>query len=283
MAGVVNKITIVLTSFNRLDYLKRAVASVVAQEYPNMEVLISDDCSMDGSWEWIKEQTENSKVIGIRQLKNFGFPTRPRNDGIFLSTGEIIGFLDDDNEFLPGRLTSMITGFRSGVGAIYCHSQGRQNGQPVPVPWGKQPDYFDPERLERINYIDLSEMMVRREVLMEVGIFDEKLSWNEEWCLWRRIVAGGNTMVCFPQMWNIYTIHRESSRSGIKEIRRGADQRIERKHRNGLRKFGMTVDGLWAGTTLGQFDERGSESHEVLVCRGREERKIMIKTQVNPV
>lgn len=275
----VPKISVVLTSYNRLDFLKRAVASVLAQEYPNIEIVITDDCSPDGSWEWIKGQTASPNIIGVQQSKNFGFPTRPRNDGVFLSSGEVISFLDEDNEFFPGRMTSMMAGFRQGVGAVYCHSQGVKDGQFVRVPWVVQPTQFDLNLLTARNYIDLSEVIVRREVLEKIGVFDEKLTWNEEWDLWRRIVAGGNQMLCFPQMWNFYTIHREASRSGIIEIRRAADQRIAQKHK-ALRRFRLKVEGLWEGETLGQFDQPESQAHQIAVCRNQETRQLEVKTQV---
>ena len=172
-----------------------------------------------------------------------------------------------------------MAGFRQGVGAVYCHSQGVKDGQFVRVPWVVQPTQFDLKLLTARNYIDLSEVIVRREVLEKIGVFDEKLTWNEEWDLWRRIVTGGNRMLCFPQKWNLYTIHRENSRSGIMEIRRAAGQRIAQKHK-ALRRFRLKVEGLWEGEALGQFDKPESQAHQIAVCRNQETRQLEVKTQV---
>ena len=274
------KISIVLTSYNRIEYLKRALASVLGQGHPSLEVVITDDCSTDGSWEWIKKQTNKPNVIGVRQVKNFGFPTRPRICGVYFSTGEIIGFLDEDNEFMPGKVVSMASLFWPGVDVVYCWSQGIQEGKYVTVPWITQPEEFSPSLLEQNNYIDLSEPMILRSTIEKIGCFDEKLSWNEEWDLWRRMVNAGTGFKCVPQMWNLYSVHRADSRSGRMDIRRAANDRIEVKRRSPQR-YSLKVDAggrQMSMSTIGQFTEQFSEKYQVAVCRDGSEETVDVST-----
>jgi glycosyltransferase involved in cell wall biosynthesis len=277
------RVSVVVTSHNRLDFLKRAVGSVLDQEYPDIEVIVTDDHSTDGSWEWIRRMSAERGIVGIRQKNNFGAPTRPRNDGLFASTGGIVNFLDEDNLFCPGRVISMVGEIRGGVDLVYCLSQCFNDGRPVNPPWGFPPEAFDSSLLKRKNYIDTAEPAIRREAIGRVGFFDERLEWNEEWDLWRRFDAARCGIMCIPQMWNHYTIHRQESRSGRMEIRRASNARIVAKHRALLKRFRAEVSfggSTMSFDTLGQFDGPEVKEHEVIVCRGGEETPARVSVAV---
>lgn len=273
-------VSTIITSYNRLEYLKRAVESVMTQEYPAMEIVVTDDHSKDGSWDYVMRMSRDFGIVGVRQAKNFGAPTRPRNDGLFASSGEMVNFLDEDNMFLPGRVLSMVGEMKSGVDMVYCNSQCVLGGNLIEPPWGFVPDRFEPELLNTKNYIDLSEPIISRKAVERAGFFDEKLKWNEEWDLWRRYTKAGLRIVCVPIRWNKYNVHREDSRSGKllqMEIKKTANGRIAAKHKNPLAKYRADVffgEKRMSFTTVGQFDGPERKDHMVVVCRNGKEQEI---------
>jgi glycosyltransferase involved in cell wall biosynthesis len=264
-------ISVIVTSYNRLEYLKKAVESIKSQERSDIEIVITDDCSTDNSWDWIKEQTlQSDKIIGVRQVKNYSAPCRPRNDGFLVSAGEFINFLDDDNEFLPGRIKTLIESFNPSINVVYSTSLCVKNGKFIDPPWGIPPKRFDADRLERINFVDNSEPIVRRAVFDKVGLFDEQLEWNEEWDLWRRIAKAGFTFLYVPQQLNRYSVHWDDSRTGMSSIWQESNIRIYNKHQR-LRTYDVTFrlsgEKELQVSSFGQFDKEQESFHTVLVCK----------------
>ncbi|MGF9915645.1 glycosyltransferase [Paenibacillus ehimensis] len=66
------KVTILITTYNQKQYLKQAIESTLKQDYENLEVLVADDCSTDGTEEMMQEYTTNKKVRYIRHSSNLG-------------------------------------------------------------------------------------------------------------------------------------------------------------------------------------------------------------------
>ena len=98
------KVSIIIATFNRDNLIKRAIDSVFLQNYPNFEIIVVDDCSVDKTGEIVNGYND-SRIIYIRNESNYGV-AKSRNIGIGNSTGEFISFLDSDDEWLPGKLVS---------------------------------------------------------------------------------------------------------------------------------------------------------------------------------
>lgn len=97
-------ITVVIPNYNGNKYLKQCIDSVYAQDYKDIEVIIIDNASTDGSYEWLKEY----KDIIFKQLdKNYGF-SRAVNEGIKLAKGEYVLLLNNDTELCSGFLKEMV-------------------------------------------------------------------------------------------------------------------------------------------------------------------------------
>lgn len=101
-------VTVYIPTFNRLDLLKRAVESVRQQTYQNLEIIIVDDCSTDGTQDYLAQlANEDQRVRYFLKDKNSGACVS-RNIAIENATGEFITGLDDDDYFLKDRLNNFI-------------------------------------------------------------------------------------------------------------------------------------------------------------------------------
>lgn len=96
-----NKISIVIATYNRKEILNTTIKSVLNQTYKNYEIIIIDDCSKDGTYEYIKNKYKNNNKISIyRNEKNKGCGISRKKGISNYATGEYIIFLDDDDKFV---------------------------------------------------------------------------------------------------------------------------------------------------------------------------------------
>lgn len=99
--------SVLIANYNNAKYLIRAIDSVRNQTYSNWEIIIVDDKSTDESYEIYKEliKDERIKIFYNQNNKGCGYT---KNKCVELSSGDICGFLDPDDELLPGALTDMM-------------------------------------------------------------------------------------------------------------------------------------------------------------------------------
>ncbi|WP_458699896.1 glycosyltransferase family 2 protein [Sulfurospirillum sp. 1307] len=90
-------VSIIVPTYNRANYLKECLDSIINQNYPNLEIVITDDNSTDDTEKVCKTYIE--KYDYIKYVKNKKYPQGPngnKNNGLDYCTGEIIGIFDDD-------------------------------------------------------------------------------------------------------------------------------------------------------------------------------------------
>ena len=98
-------ITIGISCFNAENTIAQAIESALCQDWPNLEIILVDDCSSDGSAKVVREIAKRDKRIQFRTRKSNGGLAIVRNDTIRLAKGEYIAFFDDDDQSHPSRLT----------------------------------------------------------------------------------------------------------------------------------------------------------------------------------
>lgn len=98
-------VSVVITTKNRLESLKKAIHSVISQDYPNYEVIIVNDCSNDGTEKFLASlNIENIKVINLKKGESTG-GNYARNIGIRSSLGKYIALLDDDDVWYSNKIS----------------------------------------------------------------------------------------------------------------------------------------------------------------------------------
>lgn len=177
-------ISVVIPTYNRPDFLKRAIKTVLNQTYKNLEILIIDDASNVDNQKNIKDFNDNR----IRYFKNNARKGAPysRNVGIKDAKGKFIAFLDDDDEWKPNKLEEQLSFFdNDSIGLVVCYSYDKRFGTER---YSKPPEnisYLD--LLKSFNLSSTSSYLVRRTALNKVGNFDLNLPSAQEYDLALRI------------------------------------------------------------------------------------------------
>ena len=116
-------VTIIIPTFNRLNWLSVCLDSIKAQTYPHIETLVIDDGSTDGTAAWLKSQTEYSFARLHEQPRNGGASVA-RNDGIRRAQGQFIAFIDSDDALLPNHIETAMKIFEEypNTGLFCCDS-----------------------------------------------------------------------------------------------------------------------------------------------------------------
>lgn len=113
-------ITIYMATFNRVELLKRAVNSVIAQTYSNFELIVVDDCSSDETIEYLMGISKADPRIRFYQNEKNSGACASRNKAIAEANGVFITGLDDDDEFLPLHIEGLLTAFDEKYAFVAC-------------------------------------------------------------------------------------------------------------------------------------------------------------------
>lgn len=175
-------VSAIVVTHNRLDFLKKAVESVLNQTYPRQEVIVVDDGSTDGTREWMEEYAPQHGIDYIYVTDGLG-GNHARNVGIRRSTGTYVALLDDDDEWLPEKTAHQVQYLEAHpeTGVVTCGKTSIFNLTRRAV----EPTDILPEGdLSQKIFTDLhfttSRLMFRRELLVEAGMFDESLrAWQD--------------------------------------------------------------------------------------------------------
>jgi glycosyltransferase involved in cell wall biosynthesis len=206
-------ISVIISTYNRLELLKKAVESVKRQTFKDYELIVVDDGSTDNTEEWCRRQD----FTYIRRTKSFGNDTRPKNRGIKASKGEYIAFLDDDNQYLPDHLQILyneITAYPN-LDAVYGDRIVIDTQNRFPSQIGIYSEY-NPVLLLKRNYIDTSDILIKREAIYDVGGFDERYGKYVDWNLWLRMAKAGKIFKRVPKIITNYYIHDEMKSNRVK-------------------------------------------------------------------
>jgi len=191
---IANKVNVVIPSYNRKDIIGRAIDSVLAQTYKDIEIIVVDDGSTDGTAEYIHETYPNIKIF---TQENNGAASA-RNLGISKADGEYIAFLDTDDYWLPEKIAKQVSSITNdsdtGMNVVehdIIEKDGSVNKSHI-----KKTTLFDGGDLVYNIYkhscLATPCVMVKRLVLDDVGVFDTQFEVGEDDNLWMRIAARYN-------------------------------------------------------------------------------------------
>jgi glycosyltransferase involved in cell wall biosynthesis len=187
-----NLVSVVIPAYNSRQWVKRAVDSVLRQTYPNVEAIVVDDGSTDGTFEYVKAHIPE---VTLLQQPNQGVAAA-RNLGVKHSKGEFIAFLDADDIWAREKLRIQMTVFAkhphcglcaTDAVAFYSTETAPELDTLFREPNEGVPTGLDIQSLFRENTINTSSAVVRRDVFFQAGQFDENLRRTQDYDLWLRI------------------------------------------------------------------------------------------------
>lgn len=173
-------ISVVLPTYQRAGVLGRAIASVLAQSHAELELIVVDDGSTDGT-PAVVAGINDPRLRFIRSPCNRG-GNWARNRGVERATGDIVAFLDSDDVFLPDKLAYVADFFtrRPDIDALLdsFHTRRPEPGRrdiPRINPTLEDREAFRLALFEQRLFKATSAISVRRAALIEAGMFDETL------------------------------------------------------------------------------------------------------------
>jgi len=207
-------VSVIIPTYNRAHLIGRAIQSVLDQTYQDFEIKVVDDSSADETEEIVRK-FKDKRIQYIRHTQNKGGPAA-RNVGIKMASGEFIGFLDDDDEWLPKKLEKQMRIFHGAsprIGVVYTGfwriQDNKKTYMPVAIP--RKNAGVMHENLLKQNFVDTSTAIVRRKCFNKAGMFDETLPAYQDWEMWIRISRSYDFFSLREALVNSYVTQRSIS------------------------------------------------------------------------
>jgi len=180
-------VSVVIPTYDRAEWVVRALQSVYEQTCPAGEVLVIDDGSTDGSAETIGERFPQARVI---RQDNLGV-SAARNAGIRAARGEWIALLDSDDEWAPTKLERQLEALSRGSFRVcHCDEIWIRRGRRVnPRQRHAKSGGWIYRQCLPLCAMSPSATVIHRSVFVELGLFDETLPVCEDYDLWLRIAS----------------------------------------------------------------------------------------------
>jgi glycosyltransferase involved in cell wall biosynthesis len=174
-----HKVSVIIPAYNMANYLKEAVQGILNQTYQNFEIVVVNDASTDHT-DQVMQQFRDPRIKYIVHPEN-RYAAAARNTGIRASEGDFIAFVDADDKVHPEKLAIQVAFLENNpeIGLVYCSRiEIDQNGNPLvlmPAP-------------SKVSLKDLvlgypyspSEIVMQREWLYRIGLFDESFRFSAE-------------------------------------------------------------------------------------------------------
>lgn len=183
-------VDVIIPTFNRAQCLERAIESVLKQTYKEYKLHIVDDGSTDATTEILEKYNGEARLVIHRQA-NSGV-SAARNCAAKNSSAQWISFLDSDDEWLPQKLEKQISFLKNNPNCRFLHAEEIwiRNGVRVnpKVKHNKGPTDLFKRSLE-FCLISPSTVIMRRDLFLEHGMFNEAFTVCEDYDLWLKILV----------------------------------------------------------------------------------------------
>ena len=177
------KISIIIPTYNRKKLVRTAVKSALMQTYPKTEIIVVDDNSDYEISEVLKDF--KGRITIIKNERNIG-PLATLNRGIKESKGDYITILNDDDIFHPKKIERQINIFnkKKNIGLVYCPEARKTGNNFIYKPLRNEKNYWI--RLSHQNPIVMTPL-IKKECFTICGVFDTTVGYHGDRDLWYRI------------------------------------------------------------------------------------------------
>lgn len=241
-------VSVILPCHNSQETVGNAITSVRNQDFRELELIVIDDCSTDGSADIIRRHArQDPRIVCLGTDVNSRSPALPRNIGIGHARGSYIAFIDSDDMWHPDKLSRQLSFMkRYGYDVTYSYYEKAgtrsKHGRRI-VRTRKTATYND---MLRSNHIPLLTAMLRKEVIGDTRFSDGLL---EDYCFWLDILKKGHTAYNLREATAVYRQSRHSRSSDKSRMARDFWNVIRHREKKGLARCCLnmsayTVTGL---------------------------------------
>lgn len=182
-------VSVVIPTYNRAGFIMQAINTVRQQTYANWELIVVDDCSTDNTRE-VVGSLGDERIQYVRHEQNQG-GSAARNTGIKHASGKYIAPLDSDDEWSANKLEKQVEVAESSpenIAGIYCDRKLLNPGGETKMVTNVESDFGLTRKFLLGNVIGgASVVMLRKEALEEVGLFDPDCKAKQDTDLWLRL------------------------------------------------------------------------------------------------
>ena len=219
-------ISVVIPTYNCAALLPRAIRSAYAQTLPPSEVVVVNDGSTDETAEVLGKLASELPASFVFENRANGGEASARNRGVALASSEYVAFLDQDDVWAPDKLERQMELFlRDPQLALTFTAYNRIGESEQSVVrvhgWEPSPEHALRELLNGCC-ITPSTVVVRRDILAEIGPFDESLWLGCDWTMWLEIAAAGHRIGYEPEPLTDYFVHETNMSRDLRRIAQAA-------------------------------------------------------------
>uniref|UniRef100_UPI00404844E1 glycosyltransferase family 2 protein n=1 Tax=Algoriphagus sp. TaxID=1872435 RepID=UPI00404844E1 len=201
-------VSVIITTYNRVNLLEKTLESVINQTYKNLEIIIVSDASTDSTDLFI----QNISDVRVRYFKlksNSGLPAVTRNYGLKYSKGDFIAFCDDDDLWINTKIEKQLLIIGQHDFCFTKRSFINEEGFSISYRYIYTPHRFNLRTILITNYITLSSVLLNKRIFDSFDGFNESsiLKASEDYELWTRLLAGKISIVICPEELVKYRIH----------------------------------------------------------------------------
>ncbi len=233
-------ISIVIPSFNQAEYIGKTIDSILDQDYPDLEIIVMDGGSTDGTLSLLKTYGARVKWVSAADKGQ----SDAINKGLRLARGEIVGYINSDDFLLPGSLETINKLLPQGVpgwvtgDALIVDELGDEIQKAVRVYKKVLRHMFCRSSLLITNYLVQPSTFWTRQLLKKVGLFDETLHYSMDYDYWLRSLNISNPIISRAVL-SAFRIHSKSK--GGSQYKAQIAEELEMIHRHTSNSFLITL------------------------------------------
>lgn len=262
--------SVIIPAYNCVEYLPIALNSVLIQNAGPVEILVLDDGSSDGSWEYLQQAKAKFPELVTLRGRQIG-PSEARNLLISMAKSDLIAFLDADDFWWPQKLKAQISFHQENPAVLFSfsdylhvdmnnltHGTAFEYWRPRNMPATAAAYCVIEKPLELLlgcNLVGTSTVMARKDALQNANGFAKEMPSAEDWDLWLRLAAQGE-VACSSSVTMSY-LQRPGSLTANRQTRLTAmRQIIERYEADAPPEMRKALRQAWS-----RFHTAAAENH----------------------
>ncbi len=215
-------VSVIIPAFNAAKTIVASIESVLAQTYRDLEIIVVDDGSTDGTAKVIEQRFDDPRLKLIAQT-NAG-PAAARNRGISASNGYYLAFLDSDDTYAPGKITRQVQLLSERPDVDVCYTgywmilPGGRRMLGTQRPNFKRGDIFKALLFE--SFIHVPTIMAKKQDIIDAGGYWERVTLGDDWWLMLSLAQDKRFDYIDEPLYN-YTVSKSSLTSNAQVKAKG--------------------------------------------------------------